>query len=91
MKLNVALSIDDISLVLYRDEKNPLAKLCLSPYSLLKYKINSYRGEDQEKSLYQSFIDIFTFAFYLYLPAISLPMSSFSVFFCNFVSDEFHI
>ena len=27
------------------------------------------------------FIDIFTFAFYLYLPAISLPMSSFSVFF----------
>ena len=32
MKLDVTLSVDNVSLVLYRDEKNPIARMCLTPY-----------------------------------------------------------
>lgn len=41
-------------------------------------------------SLVLLLIDIFTPTFCLYLPHISLPTSSFLIFLCNFVLDEFH-
>ena len=57
--LHLELSVDDMSLVLYRDEQSPVARICVTPLAFIKTTIKELQGQQVDK--YKPFENIFRF------------------------------
>ena len=57
--LELNLSVDDMSLALYRNKQSPVSRICITPYAFLKSLLNSFEGK--ETKIYQPFENIFRF------------------------------
>ena len=58
-ELELELSVNDMSLVLYRDDQSPVARICVTPYAFIKTLLNKFEGKKARK--YKPFEKIFEF------------------------------